>query len=165
MEYKVNLPYPKIKVKQKDKTIAQMLLNSYAGEISEDTAIHDYIFQMMMLDLPEYKSILKGIAIVEMHHLEIVGNLIYQLGLTPIFGKTQNGIIKWFNTSYVNYSNDLTSVLQNDILEEQKTIEQYKVIIDCTKDDNVKEILKRIILDEELHIEIFSKLLYLTRKE
>ncbi len=164
MEYKVNLPYPEIKVEQKNPQIAQMLLNSYAGEVSEDTAIHDYIFQMMLLEHPEYKRVLKGIAIVEMHHLEILGNLIYQLGLTPVFGKVQKDTLEWFNGSYVNYNNDFTRVLQEDICEEQKTIEQYERIIACTNDFYVQEILKRIILDEELHIELFSKLLYLIGK-
>ena len=119
---------------------------------------------MMLLDQPEYKKILKGIAIVEMHHLEILGNLIYQLGLTPVFGKRTENALEWFNGSYVNYSNNLISVLQEDILEEQKTIEQYEKIIIYTNDFHVKEILNRIILDEKLHIEIFSKMLYLIRK-
>ena len=164
MQYKVNLPYPKIKVEKKDKKIALMLLNSYAGEISEDTAIHDYIFQMMMLNYPEYKSILKGIAIVEMHHLEILGNLIYALGITPVFGKIKDDALQWFNGSFVNYSDNFTYVLQHNIYEEQMTINQYQKIIKTTTDANIKEILNRIILDEELHIEIFSKMLALTEK-
>ena len=159
MEYKVNLPYPKIEVEKKDKRVASFLLNSYAGRVSEDTAIHDYIFQMMMLDNPIYKKTLKGIAIVEMHHLEILGNLIYALGCTPLFGKVEKNEIDWFTGSYANYDNDFTSVLQNDIEEEQKTIEQYQKVIRLTNDLNVKQVLQRIILDEEYHIELFSKML------
>ena len=138
MEYRVNIPYPEVKVDKKDIEIAKDLLASYAGRVSEDSAIHDYVFQMMMQDNEEIKNILKGISIVEMHHLEILGRLIYALGLTPLFASVVDDKTKWFSGEYVNYEKNWKQTLL---------------------DENVKHILKRIILDERVHLEIFTKLL------
>lgn len=159
MEYSVNLPYPKVKVIKKDIEIAKDVLNSYAGRVSEDTAVHNYVFQMMMQDDHELKNILRGIAIVEMHHLEILGNLIYELGLTPLFTSVENNHTKWFSGEYVNYEKNWRQTLIDNIYEEETAIKNYEKIIAKTTDENVKHILKRIILDERVHIEIFTKLL------
>lgn len=159
MEYSVDLPYPKVKVIKKDIEIAKDVLNSYAGRVSEDTAVHNYVFQMMMQDDHELKNILRGIAIVEMHHLEILGNLIYELGLTPLFTSVENNHTKWFSGEYVNYEKNWRQTLIDNIYEEETAIKNYEKIIAKTTDENVKHILKRIILDERVHIEIFTKLL------
>lgn len=159
MEYRVNIPYPEVKVVKKDVEIAKDLLNAYAGRISEDTAIHDYVFQMMMQDQEEIKKILKGISIVEMHHLEILGRLIYALGLTPLFASVEENRTKWFSGEYVNYEKNWSQTLMDNIFQEELAIKNYEKIIAKTSDENVQYILKRIILDERVHIEIFTKLL------
>lgn len=159
MEYRVNIPYPEIKVVKKDVEIAKDLLSAYAGRISEDTAIHDYVFQMMMQDQEEIKKILKGISIVEMHHLEILGKLIYALGLTPLFASVLDNHTKWFSGEYVNYEKNWSQTLMDNIFQEKMAIKNYEKIIAKTSDENVQYILKRIILDERVHIEIFTKLL------
>lgn len=159
MQYSMNIPYPKIQVERKDIEIAKGLLNAYAGRVSEDSAIHDYVFQMMMQDNEDIKKILKGISIVEMHHLEILGKLIYALGLTPLFASVEENHTKWFSGEYVNYEKNWKQTLRDNIYQEEAAIRNYEKIILKTKDENVKHILKRIILDERVHIEIFTKLL------
>ena len=42
---------------------------------------------------------------------------------------------------------------------EQKAILQYNSLIHVIEEEDVKTILKRIVLDERLHLEIFEKLL------
>lgn len=159
MQYSMNIPYPKIQVERKNIEIAKDLLNAYAGRVSEDSAIHDYVFQMMMQDNEDIKKILKGISIVEMHHLEILGKLIYALGLTPLFASVEDNHTKWFSGEYVNYEKNWEQTLRDNIYQEEAAIRNYEKIILKTKDENVKHILKRIILDERMHIEIFTKLL------
>lgn len=159
MRYCVDMPYPEIKVERKNIELAKEILNVYAGEISEDTATHNYVFQMIMLHQDEEKkNILEGIAITEMHHLEILGLLIKELGLTPFYVGVQNGSTKWFSGEYVTYEKEWKKMLLDNIGLEELAIRNYEKIIDKTDDENVKHILKRIILDERLHIEIFSKL-------
>lgn len=155
----MNIPYPKIIVEKKDIKVAKDILNSYAGRVSEDTAVHNYVFQMMMQDNDEMREILRGIAIVEMHHLEILGKLVYALGLTPLFASALDNHTKWFSGEYVNYERNWEQTLRDNIFQEEMAIKNYEHIILKTKDENVKHILKRIILDERVHIEIFTKLL------
>ena len=50
-------------------------------------------------------------------------------------------------------------MMQNNIAGEQEAIRQYRKQIQIIQDCHIQEILKRIILDEELHIELFKKYL------
>ena len=70
MKYAVNKDYPPIKVEKENPYYAQILLNNYASEISEETAIHLYLYQSLILDNQELSTILEKIALVEMHHLK-----------------------------------------------------------------------------------------------
>ena len=160
MKYSVDMPYPNVKVEKKDKELAKKILSLYAGEVSEDTSSHNYIFQMLMFsENKELKEIFEGIAIVEMHHLEILGTLIKELGLAPVFLSIEAGKIKWFSGNYVNYNKNLRKILLKNIEIEKMAISNYERIIKETNDKNIVYLFKRIILDERLHIEIFEKLL------
>lgn len=156
---RIDLPYPEIKVERKDVELAKEILNLYAGEISEDTAVHNYIFQMLIMhESEEKKAILKDVAITEMHHLEILGLLIKELGLTPFYVGVKNNTTKWWSGEYVTYENSWKKILLNNIGLEELAIQNYEKVIARTNDEHVRHILKRIILDERMHIEIFSKL-------
>ncbi len=158
MQVKVDIPYPEIKVKEKNIKLAKEILSSYAGSVSEDTAVHNYIFQYLILENDEIKNILKEIAIVEMHHLEILGELVKKLGLTPLYLSVSNDNTKWFSGEYVTYEKELKNILLDNIRNEELAIKNYEKIIIGTDDEYVKYILKRIILDEKMHIQVFMKL-------
>lgn len=159
MQYQVDLPYPEIKVERKDVELAKEILNLYAGEISEDTAVHNYVFQMLIMNEDqEAKKLLREIAITEMHHLEILGILVKQLGLTPFYVGVKNNATKWWSGEYVTYEKDWKKMLLANIGLEELAIQNYEKVIEKTSDEHVRHILRRIILDERLHIEIFSKL-------
>ena len=158
MQVKVDIPYPEIKVKEKNIKLAKEILSSYAGSVSEDTAIHNYIFQYLILENDEIKNILKEIVIVEMHHLEILGELVKKLGLTPLYLSVSNDNTKWFSGEYVTYEKELKNILLDNIRNEELAIKNYEKIIIGTDDEYVKYILKRIILDEKMHIQVFLNL-------
>lgn len=158
MQVKVDIPYPEVKVKEKNIKLAKEILSSYAGPVSEDTAVHNYIFQYLILENNEIKNILKEIAIVEMHHLEILGELVKKLGITPFYLSVSNDKTKWFSGEYVTYEKELKSILLDNIRNEELAIKNYEKIIIGTDDEYVKYILKRIILDEKMHIQVFMKL-------
>ena len=73
--YKSNLPYPDIKVEKENIEYAKLLMYPYASMISEDTATHLYMYQSFILD-DNIGKILENIAIVEMHHLEMLAKTI-----------------------------------------------------------------------------------------
>ena len=82
MQYQANLPYPEIKNIPKNILYAKILSFAYAGSTSEETAVHQYIYQSYFFK-DDIKDILEHIAIVEMKHSELLGQAILKLGLNP----------------------------------------------------------------------------------
>ena len=153
MYYKSNLPYPDIKVEKENIEYAKLLSYPYAGLVSEDTATHLYMYQSFILD-DEISNILEKIAIVEMKHLELLAKTINLLGLKPEYKVND---IPW-TTSYVNYNNNLKDILKINIESETLAIKNYNNLIKVIDDKYIKELLKRIIIDEEIHLKIFNEL-------
>lgn len=159
MKFFVDKPYPEIKVKSKNIVLAKKIFSVYAGEVSEDTSSHNYSLQSILFSYnEEVKDILKQIAMVEMHHLEILGTLIKELGLTPLYLSVDNNKVKWFSGSYITAEKSLKDAIFKNINYEKQAIRNYQQLILETDDENIKKIFKRIILDEELHVEIFEKI-------
>lgn len=78
----VELPYPEIRVREKNQTYANLLSIDYCGATSELSAITQYINNENRLSCekcPIAKTIL-GIAMAEMIHLQKLGELIFLLG-------------------------------------------------------------------------------------
>ena len=127
----------------------------YAGSASELTAVLTYSFQRYVSPkYPEITTALKGIAITEMHHHELLGETIYALGGYPVMGART-----YWNGSLVNYTLDPRKYLRQNIVAEETAILNYERTILNLTTDSVKMLLERIILDEEVHIKIFKELL------
>lgn len=145
-----------------NKEYAYMLMNDYAGEISEDTAIHMYFYQSIILEKtePEISKTLEKIAIEEMHHLELLGKMIYKLGELPIYRTIEcyNNVPIFFNASYVNYTPDLKSILITNINAERSAIINYSRQRDYINNKEIKDLLTFLISEEERHLNIFNKL-------
>ncbi len=153
-KYASELPYPSIDV---DKNVAEskMLMPSYAGSASELTAILTYAFQSYITPrYPEIAKAMEGVAMVEMHHHELLGKAIYALGGYPVMGART-----WWNGSYANYTLDPKKYLLENIRSEKNAIVNYERTILNLTDESVKTLLGRIIIDEEIHIKVFKDLL------
>ncbi|MCI8575676.1 MAG: hypothetical protein HFI09_04315 [Bacilli bacterium] len=161
MKCNVDIPYPKIVVKKKDPETARMIMHSYAGDVSEDTAIHQYMFQSVVLQnsAKDVALILEKIAEVEMRHLKMLAELIRELGVYPIYLDPIVDKHEFWSAKYVNYEADLKEMLLLNMEAEKQAILQYNSLIHVIESDEVKIVLKRIVLDERLHLEIFEKLL------
>lgn len=156
----VDIAYPEIKVMEKDLPFAYKLLDAYAGNVSEFSAVGQYSFQSIYLS--EYKDlskILKNISIVEMKHIEILGELIKELGLIPYYVIYKNQKAIPWNSDYINFTTNYRDMLVSNINKENESINNYNKLISETNDQNIKNILNRIILDEKRHIEVLTKLL------
>jgi len=95
-----------------------------------------------------------------MHHLEILGKLIYQLGNLPSFYTVDSNIecvIPWTSKN-VNYATNLSTILLDNIAREMKAIKTYQKHIQEINDPYIKKILERIIEDEEVHIHCFEQI-------
>ena len=162
MKVKLDIPYPEVKVEEKNPYYADILSEDYAGRVSESTASFLYSYQHFNTfnTNEKFSEILEQISIVEMKHLEMLGKTIKLLGKEPVYKTceaSRGDCIMW-TANYVDYSTSLKDMLKVDIYSEKtaiKTYEHHKRIIN---DKYIKQMLDRIILDEKRHLEIFQTL-------
>ena len=83
--YSVDLPYPEVNVKDKNPQYIDLILQNYASSISEFDAVAQYTYHQIsyVYENIEVSQTLRGISIVEMHHLELLGEILVQLGAEP----------------------------------------------------------------------------------
>lgn len=156
-KYRVDRPYPTVKVKRPNKKYGNLLLEAYAGQCSETTAITQYISHHFYAGSnAELRNALKYISIVEMHHLDMLGDLIKQLGVRPIFKSVNCN--RYWNGSFVDYGTDAKKMIRADIKGEREAIALYKKLICQIDDEGIRKLLHRIIMDEKKHIEVLSSI-------
>lgn len=158
--YSIDLPYPEIKVKEKNSKYINLILLNYSSATSEFDAIAQYTYHQIALsyDNQEISDTLHGISIVEMHHLEILGKIILLLGGEPGFW-IENKKKSYWSSKLINYNlSSIKDILTVDIQDEKSAIKQYKETINKIDDEYINAVLKRIILDEEFHIQLLVNL-------
>ncbi|MFZ5354379.1 MAG: ferritin-like domain-containing protein [Bacillota bacterium] len=151
-------PYPEIKAEEQNPYYVQLLMDDYAGIISEFTAINQYLyhyFYFREID-KELGELLENVAIIEMLHMEILAELIIKLGGSPIIRGSHSTCSNYWNGSFIYYGIHLCDRLKADIDAEYKAVKVYKEHIKKIDDPHIKSILERIILDEMVHIKLFS---------
>ncbi|MEE0841501.1 MAG: manganese catalase family protein [Christensenellales bacterium] len=152
--YACELPYPEIEPVE-NIADSKLLMPNYGGPSGELTAVTTYCFQFYITERnKELKDALEGIARIEMHHHELLGEAIFKLGGYPVMG----GRTYW-SGSFVNYTLDPKKFLRQNITAEETAILNYERTVLALHTESVKTLLERIILDEELHIKIFKELL------
>ena len=162
MKVNLDIPYPEIRVEEKNSYYADILSQDYAGRVSETTASLLYSYQHFdkFNENKEFSDTIEQISIVEMKHLEILGKIIRLLGRNPVYKTceaTRGECIMW-ESSYINYDSDLKEMLRIDMESEKAAIKNYDEQKNIIDDKYIKEILSRIILDEKRHLEIFKSL-------
>lgn len=155
--YAEEAPYPQVQVSEKNPLYGRAMLDNLGGSNSEISAISLYIYNNMIAEqLKDISYIFHKVSVVEMHHLEIFGKLAFMSGENPrlwTHGKRQ--MIYW-TPGYNNYPTELCPLLQNAIQGEAAAIAKYESQLTWIKDPFICENLKRIIMDEKLHLKIFE---------
>ena len=152
--------YPPVKVNEKNRLYGRMMLDNMGGQNSEMSAISLYIYNHLFLNDREYLShVFRKISIVEMHHLATFGQIAKLMGENPrLWTHRGNGMAYW-SPGYNQYPTELGYILQNALMGEKKAIQKYEEQCQIIQDENIVKCLKRIIEDEEVHIDIL-KMLY-----
>ena len=162
MKVKLDIPYPEVRVEEKNPYYADLLSEDYAGRTSETTATLLYSYQHFNTfdSNEEFSKIIEDVAIVEMKHLEMLGKTIKLLGREPIYKtcEASRGDCVMWSASNIDYSTRLKEMLEVDIREETNAIRIYESHKRLIKDKYIKNMLDRIILDEKRHLEIFKSL-------
>ena len=153
-------PYPEIRVAGQNPYYARLLLEDYAGQVSELSAINQYTSHHFVLE-PEYEEVadlLSCIALVEMHHLEILAETILLLGVDPRYRTIEkNESERYWDAAFVFYGTALCDRLTADIASEWAAVANYRRHQQMINDPFIKQILERIILDELHHIRLFNQ--------
>ena len=162
MKVKIDLPYPEVMVEEKNPYYADLLSWDYAGRGSELTAVMLYSYQHFdkFKENKEFAKIIAEIAEVEMKHLELLGETIKLLGKEPVYKtceSTRGDCIMWSATN-VDYETNLKEMLEVNIKSESTAIKTYTNHRKIIKDKYIKELISRILLDEQRHLEIFKTL-------
>lgn len=155
-------PYPEIRVAGPNSCYACILMDDYAGVVSEFTAISQYLYHHFFFkDIDkDLGALLENVAIIEMLHMEILADTIKKLGGDPRIRGSFSTCSNFWNGSFVYYGRELCSQLKADIDSEYKAISEYLKHIQLIKDPYIQAILERIILDEKVHIRLFNEALY-----
>ena len=152
------IPYPKLRVEEQNSSYAKLLSIPYASNGGELASILFYTYGNFVTDSCDKRlsELLRCISITEMRHFEILGNLIVMLGGSPKFWAADSR--GCFGTQNIAYFDDPQRIIRASISMERESVETYKRIAGQIGDRYIKEILHRIILDEEHHIKLFSEL-------
>ncbi len=150
-----NDPYPKIENIKQDYRFGKMLYDSYAGSYGELTAITQYVYENITNEEnKELRNVLMRVAMDEMHHLKILGELLVELGFIPYYMGSRNN--KWCSDRVKYKFSSVEEMMKYNIQTEKMAIKEYERLIENTEDKCIKDILSRIIKDEENHIRIFK---------
>lgn len=127
--------------------------------MSELTAIHQYIYHDFTLheQYPDVAELEECIAIVEMHHLELLAETILLLGGDPRFWYRRNNEYIYWDAGHPYYGVNICDRLAADIEAENGAIRQYRKHQAMIKDPYVDALLERIILDEQHHLTLFTQ--------
>lgn len=158
-KYSAKLPYPEPRVERQNLEYANILLKDYAGKVSEFTAVSLYSYQHFVSEgkYKDYAELIGGVAVVEMKHLELLGETIKLEGIKPMYINSACPPGRPWNAMYVNYATFIKEMLMEDIKSEEKAIENYKYHMSLIKDKYIRKMIERIIMDEELHVKLFTK--------
>ncbi|MFA7468220.1 MAG: ferritin-like domain-containing protein [Desulfotomaculaceae bacterium] len=162
------VPYPEVKVQRPNRFYAELLLEDYAGQVSEMTAINQYFHHHIMFEerYPDLAELEECLSIIEMWHFEMLGETIRLLGVDPQFRTLTTNKQTYWCANYVYYGTALCDRLAADVAAEKAAIASYREHQRLIRDPYIVEMLERIIMDEEHHLKLFTEAMnkYCNRK-
>ena len=152
------VPYPQIPKLYQNKRYANLIYESFAGKEGELTAVNQYIYEHIDFKGKEdISKILLEVAIEEMHHLDILGEILVNLGEKPFFKDSNQ---KDWSANNVQYKiKDIKEAMKINISSEETAIREYRQLMRYTNNMYLRRVYERIILDETTHLEIFKRIL------
>jgi bacterioferritin len=151
-------PYPEIRVEGPNPYFAEIIMDDFAGVISEFTSVNQYRYHasdFVNLD-PYLINMWTKIADVEMWHMRVLSRLIVLLGGRPVYrGSASTNGDYWYG-GFVKYGYGICDQLQKDLETELQAIANYRQHILMISDGYVQQVLERIIRDEEVHVKNFE---------
>lgn len=152
--------YPPVKVCGKNPKYAMAMLSNIGACNSEMSAISLYFYNSLIANekYEEIGKIFHKISMVEMHHMNIYGQLAEMLGADPRLWSVSNRNFTYWSPACNRYPRKIDKMLRNAYNGEKEAVSKYRQQAEWIQDEFVVANLNRIILDECLHIEIMEQL-------
>ncbi len=158
-------PYPKAAANAENERYARIIRNSFSGRESALTAMMTYLYQSICFGAcaDDLRETLWGISMCKMYHMRLLGELLMSLGGEPKYfyrspPNANSGIWWSAQPGIVTYSKTLGDALKWAIEAEKAGIEEHRSTVNYVDDEGICALLKRILLDEEYHLKLFTEL-------
>lgn len=138
-------------------TYAGWLYEAYAGKESELTTATTYLYQAVILDRPEFDDLLRPIAYEEIGHLEKLALALRYLGVDPKYGVLHKGHWLDWRSSFINYTSDLSLLLDLNIAGETNSHRFYLELAQKIPLPEIQGLLTEMAADEERHYQLFCQ--------
>ncbi|HJA30538.1 MAG TPA: manganese catalase family protein [Candidatus Eisenbergiella pullicola] len=154
-------PYPPLRVERPNPLYASEMLSNIGACNSEMSAISLYLYNSTILTPVnrEFAEIFHKLSAVEMHHLNIFSHLAHMLGADPRLWTCSGKRPCYWSPACNHYPRQLVPLLKNALQGEQDAILKYRRQADQICDAYVTDLINRIILDEQIHVEIFREMI------
>ncbi|MDR0919291.1 MAG: hypothetical protein LBM93_08615 [Oscillospiraceae bacterium] len=161
MPYRLKDPYPVPVNLERNPKQGNLLSLAYAGKNSEFTAISQYVVHHETCSDtdPDISNQILQIGVIEMFHLDMLGSCLKQLGTSVNLGVHNGNYTQFWTAQYIKYGRNHRERILYDIQGEKECIAQYRYIISNIHNPAIENLLERIIGDEEVHIQLFEKML------
>ncbi len=147
--------YPEVKIEEEDKRTAKLLLDAFAdGAAAEFTAIAQYFQHHLTIPDHAVANLELCIALVEMKHLELIGDVIEQLGGEPRYWATNKA---YWSGGNVLYGDDPGGKVLMDIQAERDAISGYERLLLQIGQPQIQALLRTIVADERVHLELLER--------
>lgn len=156
-----DLPYPDLSALADNNKNAQIIMPAYADAESEMTAVLQYIFQSINFDVKgdsRFAATLEEIAVAEMKHLDLLGEALLRMGVSPVYVRRPPNKCNFYSTCNVNYAVQPAAMLAADISAETNAIRSYEQMLCKITDPTLSALVSRILLDERLHLQTFKSM-------
>ncbi|MDE6965892.1 MAG: hypothetical protein K2O94_02815 [Clostridiales bacterium] len=154
-----DLPYPDLSALTIDCKNAQIIMPAYADTESEMTAVLQYIFQSVNFDVAgnsRFATALEEIAIAEMKHLDLLGEALLRMGVSPMYVRRPPNKCDYYATCNVNYATRPAAMIAADITAETEAIRTYEQMLCKITNPVLGALISRILLDERMHLKTFK---------
>jgi len=157
IQVKVKMPYPTIEITNVNNVQLKVLHDLIAGDGGELDAIFQYFYisSITRTTDEEIADIFEEMSLVEIQHLDMLMEAIIKSKGVPSYTDSRN---RCFFANRVNYSQDLHSLIDYCLKEEQNSINNYNLAIEMVEDKSLKQLFLRIIEDEKKHLEVLKSL-------
>lgn len=154
-------PYPSIRCEGENPRYAAAMLADLGSCNSEMTAVSFYFYASLLTRdcFPDYSECFRRIDMVEMHHMDMLGQLALLLGTDPRLWAMDKEAPKYWSPSCILYPSTLPAIVKAALAGEKEAIKQYREQCSWIEDRLVLAVIRRIIKDEELHASILEGIL------